>query len=41
MNEEFEAHLAEIYAGLAKDQEPLGAEFEAVWDAHPDDLYET
>lgn len=34
------AHLAEIYAGLAKDQEPLGAEFEAVWDANVDDLYE-
>ena len=27
-------------AALAKDQEPLGAEFEAVWDAHTDDLYE-
>ena len=27
-------------AALAKDQEPLGAEFEAVWDAHADDLYE-
>ena len=40
MNEEFEAHLAEIYAELAKDQEPLGAEFESVWDAHTDDLYE-
>ena len=25
---------------MAKDQEPLGAEFEAVWDAHTDDLYE-
>lgn len=40
MNAEFEAHLAEIYAKLAKDQEPLGAEFEAVWDAHADALYE-
>jgi hypothetical protein len=27
-------------AALAKDQEPLGAEFEAVWDAHVDELYE-
>ena len=25
---------------LAKDQEPLGAEFEAVWDAHIEELYE-
>ena len=25
---------------MAKDQEPLGAEFEAVWDAHVDELYE-
>ena len=40
VNDEFEAHLAEIYAALAKDQEPLGAEFEAVWDANVDDLYE-
>ena len=27
-------------AALAKDQEPLGAEFAAVWDAHVEDLYE-
>jgi len=28
-------------AALAKAQEPLGAEFEAVWDAHVDEMYET
>ena len=29
-----------VVTNLAKDQAPLGAEFEAVWDAHTDDLYE-
>lgn len=26
---------------LLQDQEPLGAEFEAIWDANLDDLYES
>jgi hypothetical protein len=28
-------------AALLHGQEPLDAEFEAVWDAHVDELYET
>ena len=29
-----------VYASLLQGQEPLGAEFEAVWDANAADLYE-
>ena len=32
--------IAEVYASLAEDQEPLGSEFEAVWDANAATLYE-
>jgi hypothetical protein len=32
--------LAAIYASLSERQEPLGPEFEAVWDANVDKLYE-
>jgi hypothetical protein len=31
--------IAEIVASLLEDQEPLGAEFEAVWDNNVGDLY--
>ena len=40
---ECDCHVADILEVLKKvtqDQEPLGAEFEAVWDANVDDLYE-
>jgi hypothetical protein len=33
--------LSEIYEELALGQEPLGSDFEAVWDANIDILYET
>lgn len=33
--------LAEIFADFAANQEPLGAEFEAVWDANVDRLYQS
>lgn len=32
--------LQEFFVWLSKQQEPLGAEFEAVWDANAADLYE-
>ena len=32
--------IADIFADLAEGQEPLGPEFEAVWDANTDNLYE-
>lgn len=35
----FEQGIADVYAILSKDQEPLGAEFEAVWDANAAQLY--
>ena len=34
-------NMAPVYESLLKDQEPLGAEFEAVWDANVGDLYES
>lgn len=38
--EAFAKEIASIYASLAAQQEPLGAEFEAVWDQNTDKLYE-
>ena len=32
--------IATVYTLLLEDQEPLGAEFEAVWDANASQLYE-
>ena len=37
----FEQTIAAAYASLADSQEPLGAEFEAVWDANVSQLYES
>lgn len=37
----FASEIAKIYAVLLDGQEPLGAEFEAVWEANVDQLYET
>lgn len=37
---DFGVRLAAIYASLCEGQEPLGEEFEAVWDAHAEGLYE-
>ena len=34
-------NMAPVCASLLKGQEPLGAEFEAVWDANVDALYES
>jgi len=36
----FEREIAGVYASLSEGQEPLGAEFEAIWDANVDSLYE-
>lgn len=36
----FTAQVSEFYATLSEGQEPLGAEFEAVWDANVATLYE-
>lgn len=36
----FEQQISEVYADLADGQEPLGAEFEAVWSENVDELYE-
>ncbi|MGR3498801.1 MAG: hypothetical protein ACU0E9_07905 [Limimaricola soesokkakensis] len=38
---EFAGKVGSIFAALSEGQEPLGAEFEAVWDANMDDLYES
>ncbi len=40
VKESFGQQIAEIYALLLEGQEPLGAEFEAIWDANVDSLYE-
>jgi hypothetical protein len=37
---DFASQIAEVYAALSEGQEPLGAEFEAVWDANVAILYE-
>ena len=39
--QEFADGVARFYASLLQGQEPLGAEFEAVWDANVADLYES
>lgn len=39
--QDFTDGVASVYASLLQGQEPLGAEFEAVWDAHVADLYES
>lgn len=38
---EFYRDIAEIYIDLSARQEPLGAEFYAIWDANIDTLYES
>lgn len=38
--EEFHAALAEIYRNLLERQQPLGREFEEVWEANLEELYE-
>ena len=37
----FASEIEMIYSALSEDQEPLGSEFEAVWDAHLHELYES
>ena len=39
--QDFGREIAAVYASLSEGQEPLGAEFEAVWDANVADLYES
>lgn len=38
--EEFAHQIASVFAALSKGQEPLGSEFEAIWDSNVDILYE-
>lgn len=38
---DFGQEIAAIYASLSSGQEPLGAEFEAVWDENVAELYES
>jgi hypothetical protein len=40
MTSDFNSKLTSIFTSLLASQEPLGSEFEAVWDAHLDQLYE-
>ena len=40
-DEEFAREIASVFATLSEGQEPLGPEFEAVWDANVDVLYES
>ncbi len=40
-SQDFADGIARVYASLLQGQEPLGVEFEAVWDAHVADLYES
>lgn len=37
----FASQIGMIYSALSDGQEPLGSEFEAVWDAHLHELYES
>ncbi|MCY4265713.1 MAG: hypothetical protein OXE78_12795 [Gammaproteobacteria bacterium] len=37
----FDQKIADVYAMLTEGQESLGAEFEAIWDANVDQLYES
>lgn len=38
---DFAQEIASIFASLSDGQVPLGAEFEAVWDANADSLYQS
>ncbi len=38
--QDFGREIGAVYSALSDGQEPLGAEFEAVWDANAADLYE-
>ncbi len=38
---EFAQEIATVFASLSEGQEPLGAEFEAAWDANVDALYQS
>lgn len=38
--ENFAMEITALFAALNIDQEPLGEEFEAIWDANTDRLYE-
>ena len=40
VKQSFGQQVAEIYALLLEGQEPLGGEFEAIWDANVGSLYE-
>ena len=38
---EFAQEISLVFASLSEDQEPLGSEFEAVWDENLDVLYQS
>lgn len=39
-HDNFAARVADFYFALSERQQPLGVEFEAVWDANVNELYE-
>ncbi len=41
LSHDFAQEIASIFASLSEGQQPLGAEFEAVWDANVDALYQS
>ena len=38
---EFARNITALYASLSDGQEPLGREFEEIWDTHAENLYES
>lgn len=38
---DFAQEIASVFASLSEGQQPLGAEFEAVWDENVDSLYQS
>lgn len=38
---DFAQEISQVFASLSEDQEPLGSEFEAVWDENLDVLYQS
>ncbi len=41
ISQNFAAEIAKMFSVLSEDQEPFGSEFEAVWDANLNELYES
>lgn len=41
MSRDFSQEIATIFSALSDNQEPLGKEFESIWDANVDQLYQS